>query len=285
MRATLLAEMKRSDALAPLSRDHHHALVAAQALIRADEAGAAEAAHTFVEFFDADGSEHFDIEEALILPAAVSDNRGSELVDRVMDDHRELRAAAAQLRSGPIPAVERLHDVGARLRAHVRLEERELFPHLEETLPEERLLDLGQRLEAVESGHGGGGAADSGDAAADVVRRFLDAFTRRDLDALLEAADPEVDLHPLRLTGPAAYEGHAGIRRWMEEIGPVTSGISFAVDHIRGLGDDRVIAHVRLIAPPDETPVTAIFHVRDESIVSARGYFSDEKLLSSVGAL
>jgi hypothetical protein len=32
--------MKRSACLAPLSRDHHHALVAALALTRADEAAA-----------------------------------------------------------------------------------------------------------------------------------------------------------------------------------------------------------------------------------------------------
>ena len=148
--------MKRSDALAPLSRDHHHALVAARALVRADDASAAEAARRFVEFFDVEGSGHFDIEEALVLPAAVGDSRGRGLVDRVMDDHRDLRAAAAELRSGSPPAVERLHDVGARLQAHVRLEERELFPHMEETLPEERLLELGQRLEAAEAGHRAG---------------------------------------------------------------------------------------------------------------------------------
>jgi hypothetical protein len=46
------------------------------------------------------------------------------------------------------PAVEPalLHELGARLDDHVRLEEHELFPLVERTLPEPAMAALGERL-------------------------------------------------------------------------------------------------------------------------------------------
>ncbi len=79
--------MKRHPSLASLSRDHHHALVLAQRLRRADEQDAA---------------------------------------------------------AGADPKL--LHALGDRLADHVRLEENELFPLVERTLPEPALAALGERL-------------------------------------------------------------------------------------------------------------------------------------------
>jgi hypothetical protein len=55
--------MKRSDALAPLSRDHHHALEVALRLRRATPESADDAATRFVAFWYEDGQRHFEIEE------------------------------------------------------------------------------------------------------------------------------------------------------------------------------------------------------------------------------
>jgi hypothetical protein len=46
-----------------------------------------------------------------------------------------------------------VHNLGARLARHVELEERKLFPFVEQTLPEDDLVALGERP---------GGAADIG---------------------------------------------------------------------------------------------------------------------------
>ena len=47
----------------------------------------------------------------------------------------------------------------------------------------------------------------------------LDAFTRRDIDAFLEAFDPEVEWHAameIMLGGEARiYRGHEGVREWL----------------------------------------------------------------------
>ena len=54
--------MKRSDALAPLSRDHQHALYAALRLRRAHPATVRDAVESFLRFFEEEGRRHFEIE-------------------------------------------------------------------------------------------------------------------------------------------------------------------------------------------------------------------------------
>ena len=50
---------------------------------------------------------------------------------------------------------ETLRALGEQLEAHIRLEERRVFPFIEETLPERALNEITSRLEASEPGSGG----------------------------------------------------------------------------------------------------------------------------------
>jgi hypothetical protein len=138
----MLADVKRSAALAPLSRDHHHALAVSLRLRRATDDDAEEACRRFVAFMEADGERHFREEEAELLPHATP-----EMTERTLAEHATLRGHAAALRvaHGAAPAGE-LHEIGELLRNHVRFEEHELFPYLEETLDEATLQDLAERL-------------------------------------------------------------------------------------------------------------------------------------------
>lgn len=134
--------MKRHDALAALSRDHHHALVVAQRLTRADEATAASARDTFLEYWRADGERHFREEEVVLLPAYAGFGDPEEpVVARVLVDHVRIRRLAHELASDG-PNLHRLHTLGEQLSAHVRREERELFPLIEQALPEDELAQL-----------------------------------------------------------------------------------------------------------------------------------------------
>jgi hypothetical protein len=90
--------MRRSEALAPLSRDHHHALVIAAALERADRDGAQEAAERFVDFLAAHELAHFALEESVVLPAVPDEETGRTLVERVLNDHAYLRGACERIR-------------------------------------------------------------------------------------------------------------------------------------------------------------------------------------------
>ena len=139
--------MKRSTALSPLSRDHHAALVIASQLIGAGEQDAATTADRFVGFLAEHELRHFALEEELLLPTLLGLDSGVALASRVRAEHEQLRAAMRRLRDAPGRAeVEFLHETGRLLRAHVRMEERELFPLLEETLDPCALRELGGRL-------------------------------------------------------------------------------------------------------------------------------------------
>jgi hemerythrin-like domain-containing protein len=129
--------MKRHPALTPLSRDHHHALVLAQRLRRAGEQDAGDAAAAFLEHWAEEERLHFRLEEEVLLPAYAA-------VVRTLLDHVRIRRDVDRLAGGADP--ELLHEIGSRLADHVRLEENELFPLVEQTLPETALEVLGERL-------------------------------------------------------------------------------------------------------------------------------------------
>jgi hemerythrin-like domain-containing protein len=140
-------QMKRSDALAPLSRDHHHALVLARELSRADENDVAPVGARFVGFLARHELAHFDLEESVLLPAVPREERGRLLARRLLHDHEFFRAAMRELRDSSGTATSGfLHELGARLRAHVQMEERELFPYLEEALSERELEEIGAAI-------------------------------------------------------------------------------------------------------------------------------------------
>lgn len=143
--------MKRHSSLVPLSHDHHHALVEARRLRRAaeaDEGARLTAATSFLRFFSMETVRHFREEEELLFPALVNANgAGEELLVRALLEHQRLHAAVGRLErdltAGRADA-SAMRALGELLEAHVRLEERELFPLLEQVVPRERLavLDL-----------------------------------------------------------------------------------------------------------------------------------------------
>ena len=120
--------MQRSAALTPLSREHHTALsLAQQARKVADDAAPAVVqamAERVRARFECDLQPHFDEEERWLLPALQRVGQ-QELVTRTLSEHRQLQQLAERLSQ---PEVTLLHDFAERLIAHVRFEERELFP-------------------------------------------------------------------------------------------------------------------------------------------------------------
>jgi iron-sulfur cluster repair protein YtfE (RIC family) len=141
--------MKRSEALAHLSRDHHHGLVVAQRLRRATPETAATAREVFLAFWTTEGHEHFKAEEELLLPAfARHEPPTHDAVVRVLTDHVELRRRAAGLEGDAAPSCEDLHALGERLNDHIRHEERVLFPLIEAALSTDELVRLATAFEA-----------------------------------------------------------------------------------------------------------------------------------------
>lgn len=135
--------MKRDIRLHGLSSDHHHALVLARRIRHNFETAMADAAlvETVLEVYRAELQPHFEVEESLLLPALADAGR-LELVERTRSEHEALRAFLAAARAGQVDALERFASL---LEAHVRFEERELFPACEALLAEHVLDDVAVR--------------------------------------------------------------------------------------------------------------------------------------------
>lgn len=147
--------MKRSAELKPLSHDHHQALFVAMQLKRASPEDSPFALQAFADFVEGTGDRHFRIEEEILLPAWLADaGAGAEaagMAARVAAEHLEIRVRARRL-SASGPAADELRELGALLERHVRFEERELFPLIEEALGEAAMRDLGLEIAAAEAG-------------------------------------------------------------------------------------------------------------------------------------
>ena len=146
--------MKRHPSLRKFSDDHHGGLVQARRLRRAgarEGEPPAKVARAFLRFWEEDTSPHFRQEEEVLL--AVYARHGGDpaagSIQEMVADHARLRGLVMTLieedRSGEVSA-DTLREIGERLEAHIRLEERHVFPLVEATLPEEGLAEVGARL-------------------------------------------------------------------------------------------------------------------------------------------
>jgi len=146
--------VKRHPSLRKLSDDHHGGLVQARRLRRAASGEGeppAEAARAFLHFWEEDTSAHFREEEEVLLAvfARHGGDLGAEPIQETVADHARIRGLVMTLieedRSGEV-STDTLRRIGERLEAHIRLEERRVFPLVEATLPDEGLEEVGARL-------------------------------------------------------------------------------------------------------------------------------------------
>lgn len=150
--------MKRHPSLRSLSEHHHHALVRALEIRRAEEGPESErsellrqAGEILVRFWKTAGQLHFREEEEILLPAYARHARLDESpqIMRMLAEHALIRAKVEQLEqtleTGQ-PVESEILALGRLLQDHVRLEEDEIFPHIEAALGEQELRALGERF-------------------------------------------------------------------------------------------------------------------------------------------
>lgn len=135
--------MRRHRSLVAFSHDHHHALVQARRLRSAGNGPeAVEVAAAFLRFFDVETARHFREEEELLFPLAVDFEEAHELVAQTLVEHQRLRARVMRLRQLVVAGeevVEPMNELGVLLEAHIRREERQLFPLIERLVDEATL--------------------------------------------------------------------------------------------------------------------------------------------------
>jgi ketosteroid isomerase-like protein len=85
--------------------------------------------------------------------------------------------------------------------------------------------------------------------------RAFDAWNRRDLEAWLLLADPEIEIMPLNveMEGGGAYRGHNGVRRFWDDYLAVFPDFKAEVDEVRDLGMSRSLARAFAATAPKAT--------------------------------
>ncbi len=143
--------MKRHPALAHLSREHHGALILARLLqnnapaykgLPADTKGKAEYA---VKFYNEELIKHFEEEEKVLQLVKGNNAQLDVLVEAIFREHQELHAAFKSINNHQNFTMH-LDDLGKALEVHVRKEERELFPLIQETCSEELMTAIDRSL-------------------------------------------------------------------------------------------------------------------------------------------
>lgn len=117
------------------------------ALKRAQDETAGSVWRAFVLFWEEEGDEHFVEEERVLLPAyARVGDAAHPVVLRTLLEHVLIRAKVAEIEEMSQPPVTELARLGSWLDTHVRLEERVLFPLIEDAVPEAALRSLAEAL-------------------------------------------------------------------------------------------------------------------------------------------
>jgi hemerythrin-like domain-containing protein len=140
---------RRHDSLIPLTHDHHHALAQARRLHDVskleDLTQRRNLANDFLNFYFGRALRHFHEEEELFFAPLVDHPEAKDLVARAVGEHLRLhalvRTVKRQLLEGEADQ-DILNQISALLTEHVRWEERDLFPLIEQLIPDEELRDL-----------------------------------------------------------------------------------------------------------------------------------------------
>ncbi len=129
--------MKRHPSLTPLSREHHPVLILAQLLKKDTPAykgmptePAAKAAYA-LNLFLTDMKKHFSKEELLLQKVAGLNTQIDKLTKEIVQEHQELASDFLAITSSR-DRVNELDALGKKLEQHIRKEERELFPLIEQ---------------------------------------------------------------------------------------------------------------------------------------------------------
>ena len=124
----------------------------------------------------------------------------------------------------------------------------------------------------------------------DLAREVFDAFNRRDVDAALEVVDEAVEF--IAPTAEMAkdgkpYVGHAGMRKYYEDVAAVWKELEVTPSEIRQVGD-AVLALGRVYGRADggyiqDSPAQWVMRFRGERISWIRVYTNRAAALAEVG--
>ena len=121
-------------------------------------------------------------------------------------------------------------------------------------------------------------------------KRAIDAYNRRDVAAVLEVHDPDVEWHAAlqnMLGGEAAvYRGHEGLRELVRDLDETFSELQMEITQIQDLGDRLVaVGHLRGKGKESgagvESPIGYVLDFTDGKVTRVRTYLEPKEALEA----
>ena len=126
----------------------------------------------------------------------------------------------------------------------------------------------------------------------EIVRRGFEAANRRDVGAMIELLDPEIEWHSallMSLEGEAAvYRGHEGIRTFFGDLDELFDRVHAEYSEIRDLGDRVVgIGRIRMrgrgSGAETESPIVTVIDLKNGKATQIRIYLDPSEALEAAG--
>jgi ketosteroid isomerase-like protein len=119
----------------------------------------------------------------------------------------------------------------------------------------------------------------------ETVRRLIEAFNRRDFDAMLETSDPEIEV--VTLIG-GTYRGHTGWRQIIDQAMEEVPGFQLVLEELIDVGD-KVVAVTHWggtgrtsgIAIPDTLGL--VYTLREGLVIRQESFRNKAESLEAVG--
>jgi ketosteroid isomerase-like protein len=121
-----------------------------------------------------------------------------------------------------------------------------------------------------------------------LAHRVVDAFNRRDLDAVLALMDDHVEGVPPLASIEGQYHGHAGVRRWWESLLSGLSDFTVEIVEVRDLGDLTVAllrnrAHGAVSNAPVEERLWFVGEWREGKAIWWQSFRTEAEALEAAG--
>ena len=126
----------------------------------------------------------------------------------------------------------------------------------------------------------------------EIAKRVIDAFNRRDVDAIFECVNPDVEwlpAMPVTFGGGGALRGREGIESYIREVSETWEEYRVVGQDFRDLGEDRVLALSRIEGRGAgsgglvDAAMGQIFDFREGKIARVTTYLDHGEALKAVG--
>ena len=123
----------------------------------------------------------------------------------------------------------------------------------------------------------------------EVVRSMLAAYRAGDTEAVIDAADPDIELRPAVVGRPegTVYRGPEGVRAFFEDIDAAWEQFGIEAEEFRDLGDTVVVLGRSSLVARDgmtlEARVGWVFGMRNGRIARFDSFLSHREALEAVG--